>query len=176
MADAKSAGTVDQLIDGITGSAARPGWDSCHLRPFNKDSMQDYSQLERFGVHYCHPTPSEPQFSGPSGKASATGQSVIEIDLRVETSAPIFSERWSMFGLQLVGVQIQEPTSGYRERLADSAQRNVGATGRSRSLAPHRRAFPSARPARPPSLERGDRLGGAAGPAGRTEVSFATSA
>ena len=37
----------------ITGSAARPGWDSCHLRPFNKDSMQDYSQLERFGVHYC---------------------------------------------------------------------------------------------------------------------------
>ena len=21
--------------------------------------MQDYSQLERFGVHYCHPTPLE---------------------------------------------------------------------------------------------------------------------
>ena len=39
---------------------ARPGWDSCHLRPFNKDSMQDYSQLEWFGVHYCHPTPDAP--------------------------------------------------------------------------------------------------------------------
>ena len=22
--------------------------------------MQDYSQLERFGVHYCHPTPDPP--------------------------------------------------------------------------------------------------------------------
>ena len=42
---------------GVNGTTARPGWDSCHLRPFNKDSMQDYSQLERFGVHYCHPTP-----------------------------------------------------------------------------------------------------------------------
>ena len=49
---------AEQLELTITGSAARPGWDSCHLRPFNKDSMQDYSQLERFGVHYCHPTPS----------------------------------------------------------------------------------------------------------------------
>ena len=44
-------------------SAARPGWDSCHLRPFNKDSMQDYSQLERFGVHYCHPTPLSPFYA-----------------------------------------------------------------------------------------------------------------
>ena len=41
----------------ITASAARPGWDSCHPRPMNRDSMLDYQQHERFGVYYLRPTP-----------------------------------------------------------------------------------------------------------------------
>jgi hypothetical protein len=34
------------------GSGDRPGLNSCHLRPMNRDSMPDYRQHERFGVHY----------------------------------------------------------------------------------------------------------------------------
>ena len=37
--------------------------------------MQDYSQLERFGVHYCHPTPI--YWSGKSGKGSVVGNSAF---------------------------------------------------------------------------------------------------
>ena len=46
-------------------SAARLGRDSSPLRPMKKDAMQDCSQHQRFGVHYCHPTPigGTPQFS-----------------------------------------------------------------------------------------------------------------
>ena len=67
----------------ITGSAARPGWDSCHLRPFNKDSMQDYSQLERFGVHYCHPTPEYSTWNlpRPQTKRGRTGDGTVNADV-----------------------------------------------------------------------------------------------
>ena len=41
----------------ITGSAARPGWVSCHLWPMNRDSMPDYWPNDSFRVHYRHPTP-----------------------------------------------------------------------------------------------------------------------
>ena len=40
----------------ITASAARPGWGSCHPRRMSRDSMPDYQQHERFGVHYLRPT------------------------------------------------------------------------------------------------------------------------
>ena len=36
----------------ITGSAGRHGLDTCHPQPMSKDTMQDYWQHERFGVHY----------------------------------------------------------------------------------------------------------------------------
>ena len=37
--------------------------------------MQDYSQLERFGVHYCHPTPVLPPPAGQiAGTATLQGQ------------------------------------------------------------------------------------------------------
>ena len=40
----------------ITASAARPGWGSCHPRRMSRNSMLDYQQHERFGVHYLRPT------------------------------------------------------------------------------------------------------------------------
>lgn len=40
----------------ITGSGVRLDWDSCPLLPMSKNTMLDYWQHERFGVHYCHPT------------------------------------------------------------------------------------------------------------------------
>ena len=45
----------------ITASAARPGWGSCHPRRMSRDSMPDYQQHERLGVHYLRPTSTLPK-------------------------------------------------------------------------------------------------------------------
>ena len=40
--------------------------------------MQDYSQLERFGVHYCHPTP-------PRGRPSGQRSHYLELNIHLIT-------------------------------------------------------------------------------------------